>query len=78
VEVATGTLIQPSERIMHGSQMDPTVMKVKLVKIVPEYRDILPPFQPPGCDEGDTMVLGDCTSWVMKWPKTQIRLGGVF
>lgn len=77
VEVATGTVIQPKERTMHHSRMDENKMRVRLANVVSEYRDVLPPEQPPGCDEGDNLVLGDCTTWVMGWPKSQIRLGGV-
>jgi hypothetical protein len=52
------------------------LMKVKLAMVVPDYRDILPPHQPPGAEEDDIMVLGNCTGWLMTWPKNQIRLGG--
>ena len=62
---------------MHHSQMDENKMRVRLASVVPEYRDVLPPEQPPGVDEGDKLVLGDCTTWVMGWLKSQIRLGGV-
>jgi hypothetical protein len=53
-------------------------MKVKLAMVVLEYRDILPSHQPPGTEEDDVMVLGNCIGWLMTWPKNQIRLGGVF
>ena len=53
--------------------MDEDVMRVRLIMIVPEFRDVQPPIQPPGADED--MVLKDRTGWLMKWPKTQIRLG---
>ena len=56
--------------------MDDNKMRVRLASVVPEYRDVLPPEQPPGVDKGDALVLGDCTKWVMGWPKSQIRLGG--
>ena len=74
VEVATGHIIQPLERNMHNRPMDPSVMKVRLASVVSEFRDILPPIQPPGHGD-EMMILGDCTLWVMTWPKTQIRLG---
>ena len=70
-EVATGTLVQP----MHMTTMDKAVMRVKLANVVPEFHDVPPPIQPPGSDNND-MVLGDCTTWIMTWPKSQIRLGG--
>ena len=76
VEVATGTLINPKGNTMHHSRMDDNKMRIRLASVVPEYRDVLPPEQPPGVDEGDALVLGDCTKWVMGWPKSQIRLGG--
>ena len=75
MEVATGTVVQPKSRELHNVQMDKNVMRVKLSNVVPKFRDVLPPFQPPGSDV-DNLVLGDCTSWLMKWPKNQIRLGG--
>lgn len=42
VEVATGLIVQPLERNMHNTPMDPSVMKVRLVSVVPEFRDIYP------------------------------------
>ena len=75
VEVATGTVVQPKSRDLHNVIMDNDVMRIKIANVVPEFRDVLPPFQPPGSDQAN-VVLGDCTSWIMKWPKNQIRLGG--
>lgn len=74
VEVASGLVM--ASRVMHGARLAEDVAKVKLVVVVPEYRYAIPPFQPPGTDEGDVLPLGDCTSWLMTWPKNQIRLGG--
>ncbi|KAK1697630.1 hypothetical protein QYE76_014327 [Lolium multiflorum] len=74
VEVASGYVM--ASRVMHGATLAEDVAKVKLVMVVPEYRYAIPPFQPPGTEEGEVLPLGDCTSWLMKWPKNQIRLGG--
>ena len=73
MEVASGTVMV--SRDMHHAKLAQDVMKVRLALVVPEYRDITP-YQPPGADEDDIMVLGDCTSWIMTWPKNQIHLGG--
>ena len=54
--------------------MEESVMKVSLLQIVPEFRDVEPPLQPPGAEQ-EHMVLKNCVKWPMKWPKTQIRLG---
>jgi hypothetical protein len=74
VEVASGLVM--ASRVMHGATLAEDVAKVKLVMVVPEYRYAIPPFQPPGTDEGNVLPLGDCTSWLMKWLKNQICLGG--
>ena len=72
-DCAQGTVVQPMTREMHHGKLDEDVMRVRLITIVPEFRDVQPPIQPPGAEED--MVLKDCTDWMMKWPKTQIRLG---
>ena len=74
-EVAQGTVIQPLIRDMHHTKMSEAMMKVRLTAVVPEFRHIDPPMQPPGADVH--LVLGECPKWVLEWPKTQIRLGGV-
>jgi hypothetical protein len=73
MDVASGTAMPG--RIMHHRNIAEDLMKFKLAMVVPEYRDILPPHQPPGAEEDDVMVLGNCTGWLMTWPKNQIRLG---
>ena len=72
-DCAQDIVVQPMSRDMHHSKMDEDVMRVRLITIVPEFRDVQPPIQPPGAEED--MVLKDWTGWMMKWPKTQIRLG---
>ena len=61
-----------SRKIHHG-KIDEDIMRVRLFTVVPEFSDVEPPIQPPGAEED--MVLRNCTGWMMKWPKTQIRLG---
>lgn len=74
-EVAAGQVIRPkSTEVMHNVKMGKDIMRVSLTYIVPEYRDILPPFNPPGAE--DNTPLHECTNWVMPWLKSQIRLGG--
>jgi hypothetical protein len=75
MDVASGTAM-PGQ-IMHHRNIAEDLMKVKLAMVVPEYRNILPPHQPPGAEEDDVMVLGNCTGWLMTWPKNQICLGGL-
>ena len=73
-EVATAILIQPLTRDMHNTRMSEEVMRVTVTEVVPEFPGIdPPPMQPLGADKH--MVLGDCSKWLMEWPKTQIRLG---
>ena len=44
-EVATGMVIQPkSKDVMHTIKMDKGMVTVRLAKVVPEFRDIAPPF----------------------------------
>ena len=74
-EVAMAKIIQPLTRDMHNTRMSEVVMKVNVSEVLPEFRDIDPPMQPPGAE--DHMVLGRCLKWIMEWPKTQIRLGDV-
>jgi hypothetical protein len=74
MDVASGTAM--ASRNMHHTKIAEDLMKVKLAMVVPEYRNIPPPHKPPGAEEDDVMVLGDCTGWLMTWPKNQIRLGG--
>ena len=45
-DCAQGTIVQPMSRDMHHSKMDEDVMRVRLVTIVPEIRDVEPPIQP--------------------------------
>ena len=74
-EVALAKIIQPSTRDMHHTRMSEAVMKVTVTEVLPEFRDIDPPTQPPGADEH--LKLGECKQWMLEWPKTQIRLGDV-
>jgi len=60
---------------MHNTRMSEVVMKVDVREVLPEFRDIDPPTQPPGAEKH--MKLGECGKWMMEWPKTQIRLGDV-
>ena len=74
-EVATGSVICPKNKdVMHTVSMGTDIMRVKITTVVPEYRDIRPPFNPPGADDDTPLHL--CYNWVMPWPKSQIRLGG--
>ena len=74
-EVAEGMLIQPLSRDMHNNRMSEAVMRVKVTEVLPEFSGIDPPMQPPGAEKH--MLLGNCPKWVLEWPKTQIRLGGL-
>ena len=74
-EAATAKIIQPLTRDMHNTRMSEVVMKVNVSEVLPEFRDIDPPTQPPGAEKH--MKLGECGKWMMEWPKTQIRLGDV-
>ena len=60
-DCAQGTVIQPMTREMHHSKLDMDVMRVRLIKIVLEFRDVQPPIQSSGAEED--MVLKDCTGW---------------
>ena len=74
-DVAMGSVICPkSKDVMHTVSMGTDIMRVKITTVVPEYRDIRPPFNPPGADDDTPLHL--CYNWVMPWPKSQIRLGG--
>jgi hypothetical protein len=74
-EVASGEVICPkSKDVMHNVEMGTEIMRVKISYVLPEYRDILPPLNPPGAE--DDTPLHECYNWVMPWPKSQIRLGG--
>ena len=75
VDVAKGRIVQPGSRVFHGNQMPPTVYRVQLVRVLPGFDDMLPPYRPHGADEDDVMTLSACISWPMLWPKSQIRLG---
>jgi len=55
--------------------MSEAVMRVRVTEVVPEFSAIDPPMQPPGAEVH--MLLGNCPKWVLEWPKTQIRLGGL-
>ena len=74
-EVALAKIIQPSTRDMHHTRMSEAVMKVNVTEVLPEFRDIDPPKQPPGAEEH--LKLGGYGQWMLEWPKTQIRLGDV-
>ena len=74
-EVALAKIVQPLTRDIHNTRMSEAVMKVNVTEVLPEFRDIDPPTQPPGADKH--MKLGECGKWMMEWPKTQIRLGDV-
>ena len=43
-ECAQGTVVQLMSHDMHHGKMDEDVMRVRLVTIVPELRDVEPPF----------------------------------
>ena len=42
-EVALAKIIQPSTRDMHHTRMSEAVMKVNVMEVLPEFRDIDPP-----------------------------------
>ena len=44
VDVAKGRIVQPGSRVFHGNQMPPTVYRVQLVRVLPGFDDILPPY----------------------------------
>ena len=75
VDVAKGRIVQPGSRVFHSNQMPPTVYRVQLVRVLPGFDDMLPPYRPHGAHEDDVMTLSACVSWPMLWPKSQIRLG---
>ena len=72
-EGALAKIIQPSTHDMHHTRMSEAVMKVNVMEVLPEFRDIDPPTQPPGAEKH--LKLGECRQWMLEWPKTQIRLG---
>ena len=39
-DCAQGTVVQPMTRQMHHGKMDEDVMRVRLITIVPEFRDV--------------------------------------
>ena len=55
--------------------MDDDVLRVSLGRVLPGCEGIEPPIQPAEEDEG-RKTLAQCHGWALKWPKTQIRLGG--
>ena len=75
VDVAKGRIVQPGSCVFHGNPMPPTVYRVQLVRVLPGFDDMLPPYRPHGADEDDVMTLSAYISWSMLWPKSQIRLG---
>ena len=74
VDVTKGRIVQPGSCVFHGNQMPPTVYRVQLVRALPGFDDILPPYRPHGADEDDVITLSACINWPMLWPKSQIRL----
>ena len=75
VDVAKGKIVQPGNPVFHGKPMPPTMYRVQLVRVLPDYDKLSPPIQPAGADEEDLMTLSACLSWPLLWPKSQIRLG---
>jgi len=74
-EAARAKITQPLARDLHTVKMDELSMRVIVNEVLPEFHDMDPPKQPQGADKH--MKLGECGSWVLEWPKTQIRLGNV-
>ncbi len=74
VEVAGGTAVPG--RVMHHRTIPEDVIQVTISLVVPEYRDVLPPHQPPGAEPENPVVIGDLGKWRMTWPKNLVRLGG--
>ena len=62
IDVAKGRIVQPGSRVFHGNQMPPTVYRVQLVRVLPGFDDMLPPYRPHGADEDDVMTLSSCIS----------------
>lgn len=75
IDVAKAKIVQPSNRQLHGTPMQPDVYRIQLVRVLSSYDDVLPPFQPHGADEDEVLTLQHCFNWSMVWPKGQIRLG---
>ena len=75
VDVATGKIVQPGNRVFHGNPMPPTLYRVELVRVLPGCDELLPTIRPVGADDDDMMTLSACLSWPLLWPKSQIRLG---
>ena len=67
-EVALAKIIQPSTHDKHHTRMSEAVMKINVTEVLPEFRDIDPPTQPPGAEEH--LKLGGCGQWMLEWPKT--------
>ena len=63
VDVAKGRIVQPGSRVFHGNQMPPTVCRVQLVRVLPGFNDMVPPYRPHGADEDDVMTLNAYVSF---------------
>lgn len=71
-----GMIVQPATRRFHNRPMREDVYRVRLLRVLAGYDDLLPPIQPyQEEDDPDTLTLLQCLPWNMEWPKSQIRLG---
>ena len=72
-DVAKGSIIEPKKRVSHTVEMDNSLFTVSIARVLPGFESLAPPFQPEDAD-GSQMGLGDCKTWTLLWPKSQIRV----
>jgi hypothetical protein len=71
-DVARATIHQPKSLTYHCRPIIPATFRVSLARVLPGHENLDPPHQPFGAES--QMVLGQCKTWMMLWPKNHIRL----
>jgi hypothetical protein len=75
-DVATGSIMQPGNRLFHGRTMPPNVLRVSLAWTLEDCDNVMPPFKAMGDkDDKEPKVLKQCFSSIMLWLENQIHLG---
>jgi hypothetical protein len=56
-DVASGSIMQPGNRIFHGRQMPSNVLRVQVARMLQGCDHVMPPFQPEGDEDEETKAL---------------------
>ena len=73
VDVGKAMVMKPKEPLFHSRPIPLNIFKVSVASVRPGHEN-LPPLILVGDDDETPRRLGDCTGWVLLWPKSLLCL----